>query len=136
MIYLDSNVPMYVVGGEHPNKDAALRLLAEVVSAREPLITSVEVLQEILHRYNALDRVDAIQPAFDWLLRTVVEVLPITMPEMTAAKDIVLSRYGISARDALHIAVMRANEIDRILSFDTGFDRVPGIRRLARGLTS
>jgi hypothetical protein len=31
-------------------------------------VTDAEVLQEILHRYVAIDRRDAIQPAFDALL--------------------------------------------------------------------
>ncbi|MGH2751243.1 MAG: type II toxin-antitoxin system VapC family toxin [Actinomycetota bacterium] len=39
--------------------------------------------------------------------------------------------YSLSARDALHVAVMRAHEIRRILSFDSHFDRFPGIERLA-----
>ena len=33
-----------------------------------PLLTDAEVLQEILHRYVAINRRDAIQPAFDALL--------------------------------------------------------------------
>lgn len=37
---------------------------------------------------------------------------------------------GVPARDAPHVAVMRSNRIDRILSFDRGFDAVPGIERL------
>jgi len=36
----------------------------------------------------------------------------------------------LSARDALHIAVMEQNGIGRILSFDSGFDGLPGITRL------
>jgi predicted nucleic acid-binding protein len=38
--------------------------------------------------------------------------------------------HGISARDAVHAAVMLNHEIGSIATFDTGFDRVPGIRRL------
>jgi hypothetical protein len=36
----------------------------------------------------------------------------------------------LSARDALHIAVMEQQRIERILSFDAGFDGFPGISRL------
>ena len=36
---------------------------------------------------------------------------------------------GLSARDAIHLATMRRHNVDDILSFDTGFDRVAGIRR-------
>jgi predicted nucleic acid-binding protein len=31
----------------------------------------------------------------------------------------------------LHVAVMQARDIGRIMSFDTGFDSVPGIDRIA-----
>jgi uncharacterized protein len=37
------------------------------VTSRERLLTDAEVLQEVLHRYVAIDRRDAIQPAFDAL---------------------------------------------------------------------
>jgi predicted nucleic acid-binding protein len=87
-------------------------------------------LQEILHRYTAIDRRDAIQPAYDVLLAIVDEVLPIDRAAAERAKDIVMGRCRLSARDALHIAVMEQNGIGRILSFDSGFDGLPGITRL------
>jgi predicted nucleic acid-binding protein len=46
----------------------AQRLLERTINAGERLVTDAEVLQEILHRYVAIDRRDAIQPAFDALL--------------------------------------------------------------------
>ncbi len=36
----------------------------------------------------------------------------------------------LSARDALHVAVMLGQGISRIISFDADFDRVPGIVRI------
>lgn len=131
MILVDSNIPMYLVGAEHAHKTDALRLLDHLISTGERLATDTEVLQEILHRYVAIDRLDAIQPAFDAVLDIVDDVFAVRLEDAQEAKDIVLGRYGVSARDALHIAVMRANQIDRILSFDSGFDRVPGIQRVS-----
>ena len=43
MIFVDSNVPMYLVGSPHPNKDRVLDLLRQFVGAGEQLITDVEV---------------------------------------------------------------------------------------------
>jgi predicted nucleic acid-binding protein len=131
MIFIDSNVPMYLVGAEHPHKSDALRLLERCVSERQRLATDAEVLQEILHRYVAIDRRDAIQPAFDALLGVVDEVLPIERPTVDRAKIIVLSRPRLSARDAIHVAVMEKAGIETILSFDAGFDGLPGVRRLS-----
>jgi uncharacterized protein len=130
MIFVDSNVPMYLVGGGHPHKAEARRLLESAIAGGERLVTSVEVLQEILHRYVAIDRRDAIQPAFAALLGVADAVLPIERIDAERAKDIVLGSRHISARDALHVAVMDRAGISRIMSFDAGFDDVPGVTRL------
>jgi predicted nucleic acid-binding protein len=130
MILIDSNVPMYLVGANHPHKADARRLLETAIADGERLVTDAEVLQEILHRYVAIDRRDAIQPAFDALLGIVDEVVAVTLADVERAKAIVLGRRRLSARDALHAAVMERQGIDRIMSFDEGFDGLPGMKRL------
>jgi hypothetical protein len=122
---------MYLIGAPHPHKADAQRLLERLVSDQQRLVTDAEVLQEILHRYAAIDRRDAIQPAFDALLGIVDQVLAIDQSAAERAKEIVLARRGLSARDALHAAVMQQHGIERILSFDSGFDALPGITRVA-----
>lgn len=131
MILVDSNIPMYLVGAEHPLKADAQRLLERCVTQRERLVTDAEVLQETLHRYVAIDRRDAIQPAFDALLGAVDEVFPVDVAAVERAKAIVLGHRRLSARDALHLAVMERQGVRRIMSFDAGFDGFPGIERLS-----
>lgn len=130
MILVDSNIPMYLVGAHAGHKASAQRLLEQLLLAGERLVTDAEVLQEILHRYVAIDRRDAIQPAFDVLLALVDEVFPITRSECSRAKEIVLARRHLSARDALHLAAMEAHGVTRILSFDGDFDGYPGVTRI------
>ena len=130
MIFIDSNVPMYLVGAPHPNKDRALALLAQLVRDGERFVTDVEVYQEILHRYTAIQRLDAIDAAFDSLDAVVDNVLTFDLSEVRAARALISSVNGISARDALHVAVMRKAGASRILSFDRGFDACPGVDRL------
>ena len=130
MIFIDSNVPMYLVGAPHPHKTDAQHLLERAISDRERLVTSAEVLQEILHRYVAIQRRDAIQPAFDALLGVVDEVFPVERDDVEGAKGVLDGLKGSSARDALHVAVMQRHEVTRVLSFDRSFDRVPGIERI------
>ena len=121
---------MYLIGAAHPHKIDAQRLLESLIAARERLVTDVEVLQEILHRYVAIKRPDAIQPAFDAVLEVVEAVYAVELADAERAKEVVLGNYGLSARDAIHVAVMERHGVDRILSFDTAFDRFPGVARL------
>ena len=132
MIFIDSNVPMYLVGRAHPLKDKAGELLEAAVTSGQRLVTSAEVLQEILHRYVAINRREAIAPAFDVLLDVVDEVVAVEEEDVVRAKDLLLGTRTLSSRDAVHVAVMVRQGIGRIMSFDAGFDRVPGITRIGR----
>jgi uncharacterized protein len=131
VILIDSNIPMYLVGAPHPHKSDAQHLLEKLVSDRKRLVTDAEVLEEILHRYVAIDRRDAIQPAFDVLLGVVDQVLAVDRSIAERAKQIVLGYRRVSARDAVHLAVMEQHGIDQVLTFDSGFDGFPGITRLS-----
>ena len=108
MIFVDSNVPIYLVGAAHPHRVDAQRRLERAIVDGERLVTDAEVLPEILHCCVAIGRRDAIQPAFEALLGVVDEVFPVDLD-----------------------AVLRARDIESILTFDTGFDSYPGITRLA-----
>ncbi len=130
MIFIDSNIPMYLVGADHPNKDVARRLLERAVVDNDPLATDAEVLQELLHRYSAIGRRDAIEPAFEAILGIVDVVHPIELEDVQRARQLLGTTDRLSARDAVHLAVMQRHRIDRILSFDAGFDDLPGIRRI------
>ena len=131
MTFVDSNIPMYLVGAPHPHKADAQRLLEKLISNRQRLVTNAEVLQEILRRYVAVNRRDAIQPAFDALLNIVDQVFAVDQAAAERAKEIVMGHPKMSARDALHLAIMETQEIDQVLSFDSGFDGFPGIARLS-----
>ncbi len=131
MIFVDSNVPMYLIGAPHPHKQDAQRLLEAAIAEDEKLVTDVEVLQEMLHRFTAIGRRDAVQPAFDAVYGLVDEVFAIELADVERAKSIVLERRRLSARDAIHAAVMERRKVTRIMSFDTGFDGLPGLTRLA-----
>jgi len=131
VIFIDSNIPMYLVGAAHPNKDAARQSLERCIGRGERMVTSAEVMQEILHRYGALKRPDAIQPALDALLGVVDEVHPIEAADVERARDVMMGLAKLSARDALHVAVMQRHGIPRVMSFDSGFDAVGWLERVS-----
>ena len=130
MIFVDSNIPMYLVGADHPHKAEARLRLEQAIVDNEPLATDAEVLQELLHRYTAIGRRDAIEPAWDAIIGVVDVVHPIELDDVTRARRLVLAAPQLSARDAVHLAVMQRRGINRILSFDTGFDGILGIERI------
>lgn len=130
MIFIDSNVPMYLIGGEHPLKHRARGRVEEAVAAGESLCTNAQVLQEILHRYTAIGRPEFIDPAFEALLALADVVYPIERADVERARRIMRAAAHISVRDALHLAVMQARDIGQILSFDGGFDAIPGVERI------
>ena len=131
MIFVDSNVPMYIVGAPHPNQERAIVLVDELIDNGERLITSVEVYQEILHRYASIGRPQSIDEAFRVLDGLADQVLSYGMPQVRTARTLLATVAGISARDALHVAVMQAAGCSRVLSFDAGFDSCPGIVRIS-----
>ena len=129
-VFIDSNIPMYVAGRDHPHREPSRRLLARVKRGEIQGCTSVEVLQEILYRYSALRRLDLAREIYDLFVQICPVILSVTLAETDRARDLMAEVEGISARDAIHAAVMINHEVEWIATFDAGFDRVPGIRRL------
>ncbi len=121
---------MYLVGGSHPNKDRSRQLLDACIVNGDRLVADVEVFQEILHRYCAINRRDAITPTFDLLKSILDETFPIEMSDLDRAREIVLGPASVSARDSLHVAVMERRGVSKVLSFDSGFDQFPGLTRI------
>ncbi len=130
MIFVDANVPMYLIGTEHPNKGRARDLIEALAASGERLVTDVEVYQELLHRYAAIRRLDAVPAAIEVLDGVVTEVLGFDRADVLDARDLLASTPGLSARDAIHLAVMRRAGVSRILSFDRAFDAFPDVERV------
>ena len=130
MIFVDANVPMYLVGRPHPRKLDAQITIERLAGENRRLVTSSEVFQELLYRYASTERYDRIESSFEVLRSVVEDVLAVEEADVFAAKDLVHAHRGLSARDALHAATMRRRQITEILSFDSGFDGVAGITRL------
>jgi uncharacterized protein len=130
VIFVDSNIPMYLVGAPHPRKTETQILLERAAASKERLVTDAEVLQEILHRYTLIERRSAIQTAFEAILEVVDDILPVEKRDVLRAGEIVQLPGDWNARAALHIAIMERHGIRSIMSFDADFDRWPGLSRV------
>jgi hypothetical protein len=130
-VFIDSNVPMYVAGREHPLRGPALRFLEHVRAGAVEACTSTEVLQEILHRYAGLKRLDLAARVYDLFVQICPTIFPVTLPDTDRAKQLLVDgEAAVSVRGAVHAAVMLNNDIHQIATFDAGFERVTGIQRI------
>ena len=130
MIFIDSNIPMYLVGAAHQNKEVSRHMLEQAIARGERLVTDAEVFQEILHRYHAIRRPDAIQAAFDALTGVVDDVFSVGLADVQDAKSLMLGLSPLSARDAVHAAVMKRHGVSKLMSFDAGFDQLGWVERV------
>src|SRR6476619_7138328 len=121
-VFIDSTIPMYVAGRDHPNREPARRFMARVRSGDIDGCTSTEVLQEILYRYAALRRLDLAGDVYDLFVQICPVVLAVTLADTDRARAL-LGRGAIGVRDAVHAAVMLNNDVTSIATFDVAFDR-------------
>jgi hypothetical protein len=131
IVFIDSNIPMYVAGRDHPHREPSRRFLAAVQRNEIEACTSTEVLQEILYRYSSLQRLDLAREVYDLFTAICTNILAVTLADTNRARDLLTEYRGLSVRDAVHAGVMLNRGIDLIATFDSGFDQVKGIRRFA-----
>ncbi|HET7292766.1 MAG TPA: type II toxin-antitoxin system VapC family toxin [Vicinamibacteria bacterium] len=129
-VFIDSNIPMYVAGRDHPLREPSRRFLARVQAGEVEGCTSTEALEEILYRYVGLRRPDLAVEVYDLFVGLCSAVFPVALADTDRARDLVRSGTPASMRDLVHAAVMLNNDVTSIASFDGGFDRVKGIERL------
>ena len=84
---------MYLVGAAHPLNTDSQVLLERMIAAGERIVTDAEVLQEVLHRYTAINKREAIDPALRVILDVVDEVLAIEKRDVLRAAEIVQNRH-------------------------------------------
>lgn len=117
MIFIDTNVLMYAVGRPHPLRDEARHLLRDHLSRGVPLATSAEVLQELLHAYLPVARLETLDAALQ-LASDLAEVWPVEADDVTDARNLRTRHPYLSARDLLHLAMCTRYRAEGILTFD------------------
>lgn len=130
MVFIDSNIPMYVAGREHPLREPARRFLERVRTGEVEGCTSTEVLQEILYRYVGLRRLDLARQVYALFVQLCPNVFPVTLADTDRAAALLGDGGELSVRDAVHAAVMLNHDVHDVATFDKGFDVLAEIRRL------
>ena len=118
MIFVDTNVFIYAVGRSHPLREEAQRFFMESSSKGIRIVTSAEVLQELLHVYLPVGRMRTLDAAMELATRGTDQILSIHAETVLHARNLVDKHPGLTARDLLHIALCRLNKINEVKSFD------------------
>lgn len=129
-VFLDTAVFMYASGSDHALREPCQAVLRDAVERRFAAVTSVEVVQEILHRYTAIRRAALGIALAREVLAAFRPLLPITHAVAGRMPDLVERYPRLTARDLIHVATCLEEGIDTIVSPDRGFDEVTGMRRL------
>ncbi|MEX1169357.1 MAG: type II toxin-antitoxin system VapC family toxin [Chloroflexota bacterium] len=129
-VFIDTAVVMYAGGGDHPLRDPSRRILASVADENLDGVISVEVIQEILHRFISLRRADMGIAQANEAMDIFAPVLPITHSLMRRIPELAARYPTLQARDLVHVATCIHEGITDILSPDRAFDQVHEIRRI------
>lgn len=118
MIFVDSNVLMYAVGREHPLRGPSREFFLEHMESGEALVTSAEVLQELLHAYLPVGRQEALDAALTLADSCIATVWDVTRYDVLLARALETRHPGLSARDLLHLACCQRRDVTRVETHD------------------
>jgi hypothetical protein len=120
VIFVDTNVVMFAVGGEHPLRRDARAFFEAALERGERLVTSAEVLQELLHAYLPVDRLATLDAALTLAEARIPVVWSIEREDVHLARALVSGHPGLGARDLLHLACCRRRDVAEVKTFDRG----------------
>ena len=129
-LFVDANIFMYLAGRDAALREGCRGALRAAAERDIALVTSAEVLQEVLHRCASLGRPEFARAVYSAATDICAEVLPITERQTARALDLVERHPHLPGRDALHAATMEERGIERILSADRHFDALDTVTRV------
>ena len=129
-VFVDTAVLMYAAGAEHPLRAPCARIVAGIREGEIEATTSVEVVQELMHRYISIGRPEAARTMATDALDLFAPVLPITHAVMRRVPELGARYPTLQARDLVHVATCIHEGITEIVSPDRGFDGVAEVMRI------
>ena len=126
MTFVDTNVLMYAVGGEHPLRHSARAFLDASLRKRTALCTSAEVLQELMHAYLPVGRFEQLDATFSFIADTGVEVWPLEAEDVHLARRLGERFPELAARDLCFLASCQRRGVAEIVTFDRALASAAG----------
>lgn len=118
MTFVDTNVFMYAVGRSHPLREEARAFFLEHAASGEVLVSSAEVLQELMHAYVPVDRIDTLDAALSLARDRMSAIWPVEAEDVEEARALLEDHPGLGARDVLHLACCARRGVKRVKTFD------------------
>jgi len=118
MTFVDTNVFMYAVGLSHPLKDPSRKFFTDCFEQGVLLVTSVEVLQELLHAYLPVNRLATLEAAFTMVESCVHEIWTLESEDIQFSRKLIPRYADLGVRDLLHVACFKRREVTRVKTFD------------------
>ena len=127
-LFIDTTVLTFALGNAHPAQEGCRHLLQSAAAGEVELHASTEAIQELLHhRMRRGPRTDAISET-----RVAAEVCRLHAFDalvLTKALELV-ELTTVRGRDAVHAASAVCHGFDHIVSLDSDFDGIVGLRRV------
>ncbi len=118
MIFIDTNVFVYHVGDAHPLREESYRSLVQARKNNAILVTSAEVLQELLHVKLVQRRPHMLASVFALVEGTVHEVWSLEPADVYLARELVAQHPGLESRDLVHMASCIRRGASQLMTFD------------------
>jgi len=128
--FIDTNIFIYSVGRDHPLKSNCASAIRRIRDEGIRAILNTEIIQEILYRYQSMRELPLGIKLAREAMALSSKILPVTEGDLSLAIKLLESHPRIDTRDAFHAATMINNEIEEIISTDSHFDLIPGIKRI------
>ena len=118
MIFVDTNVFMYAAGSPHPLRQSAVEFFVDARRNHVQLVTSAEVVQELLHVYVSVGRLQRLGAAMSLVDGSGIEIWPLEADDVTLAWQLHEEYPYLSARDLCHLASCRRRGVRDVMTFD------------------
>jgi predicted nucleic acid-binding protein len=129
-VLVDTNVILYALGGPHAYAEPCRRIVTLAGEGRLGMEAPVDLVQEILH-HRARRLGNRRQAAAEAMAAaTLCRLHAVEPQDASKAAELFADSTRLSARDAVFAAVAVRHGLEAILSADSDFDGLPGLRRL------
>ncbi len=132
MIFLDTDIFLRYLTRDDPDKSQACLALLQRIQAGEEATTSEVVLAEVVFVLSSPRQYTLNHADVSARLRPVLLLRGLKVPNkrrLLRALDLYATYIQLDFEDCLTAAQIEQQGIARLMSYDRGFDRVPGILR-------